>query len=154
MSAAANLPYGTISVAREIAAGRDLVFAAWTQLDHRRQWFAGPEWSEVHRELDFRVGGGEVAHGRFPNGIETVYTSSFRFIEPAKRLIYTFDMHVDGTPHSFSLAGVSFADVEHKTLLTYTEQAFFLADGYGEEGRLEGTNFLIDQLTAYLATVR
>lgn len=153
MNEQSQLRHGVVSVVREINASRELVYSAWTELEHRRQWFAGPGWQEIRRELDLSVGGGELAHGRFPNGIETIYQSRFHHIEPNARLIYAFDMRVDGAPHSVSLAGVSFEDLQSYTRLSYTEQAFFLADGYGEEGRLEGTNFLIDGLNAYLSTL-
>lgn len=150
MSISDVLPHGTIVVTRELSFPVEEVFRAWTQLDARRQWFAGPEWQEIDRELDLRVGGGEVAHGRFPNGIETYYKSTFYQIRRPHQLIYAFDMKVGGEPHSVSLAGVNFDKIEGGTRIAYVEQAFFLTADYGEEGRLAGTNFLLDRLADYL----
>jgi uncharacterized protein YndB with AHSA1/START domain len=90
------MKHGTLSITRTINAPRELVFEAWTQLEHRKHWFRGPAWTEIERSLDFRVGGKEIAHGRFANGIETIYTARFHFIEPNVRLIYAFDMNVAG----------------------------------------------------------
>jgi hypothetical protein len=73
------------------------------------------------------TGGKEIAHGRMKNGIETIY--------------------------SVSLAGVQFEDSPTGTLLTYTEQAFYLDKDYGNEGRIEGTNGLLDRFTTYLTSI-
>lgn len=91
-----------------------------------------------------------IAHGRFDNGIETIYTSRFHLIEPAERLIYAFDMNVDGEHFTVSLAGVEFRDMAAGTELTYTEQALFLVGDYDEEGRTQGTEGLLDQFTAHI----
>jgi uncharacterized protein YndB with AHSA1/START domain len=145
---------GTIVSTRRIAAPRSLVYETWTQLDHRRQWFKGPRQTEVARSLDLRVGGTELAHGRFDDtGIESIYTARFHLIEPEVRLIYAFDMHVDGAHFSVSLTRVDFEDAPGGTDLTYTEHAFFLSGDYGLEGRIEGTEILMDQITAYASTL-
>lgn len=141
---------GTVVATRRIAAPRALVYEAWTRLDHRRQWFKGPTQTEIARSLDLRVGGTEVAHGRFDEtGIESIYTARFHLIEPEVRLIYDFDMHVAGALFSVSLTQVDFEDAPGGTDLTYVEHGFFLADQYDAEGRAEGTEILMDQLTAY-----
>ena len=90
------MKHGTVEATRQIGAPRATVYEAWTALEHRRQWFAGPAWTEIERSMDLQVGGREVAHGRFESGIETIYTARFHLIEPRVRLIYAFDMHVDG----------------------------------------------------------
>ncbi|MGA2836128.1 MAG: SRPBCC domain-containing protein [Acidimicrobiales bacterium] len=145
--------HGTIAASRRIVAPRGVVYEAWTELEHRRQWFAGPAWTEIERSLDLRVGGTEIAHGRFQTGVETVYTARFHLIEPDVRLIYAFDMRVAGEHFSVSLAGVEFEDVPGGTELTYTEQAFFLVGEYDADGRSEGTMGLLDQFTAHVATL-
>ena len=127
------MKHGTVSITRQIDAPRELVYAAWTELEHRRHWFAGPGWTEIERSVDLRSGGSEVARGRFENGTETLYTSRFHLIEPNVRLIYAFDMHVNGRHFSVSLAGVEFAGRSGTTALTYTEDGFFLDDQYGIE---------------------
>lgn len=113
----------------------------------------GPAWTEIERGVDLRVGGREIAHGRFASGIETIYTAHFHLIEPNVRLIYAFDMHVAGDHFSVSLAGVEFEDVSGRTELTYTEQAFFLVGEYDADGRSEGTSGLLDQFTAHVSTL-
>lgn len=145
------MKHGALSATRQIKARRSQVYEAWTGLEHRKHWFVGPGWTEIERSLDLRVGGTEIAHGRFENGVETVYTAHFHLIEPDVRLVYAFDMQVAGKPFSVSLAGVEFRDGEGATTLTYTEQAFFLEGEYGADSRLNGTNGLLDQFTAYVS---
>lgn len=149
-----SMKHGALSVTRQINAPRALVYDAWTKLEHRRQWFAGPGWTEIKRSVDLTVNGQEIAHGRFPDGTETIYTARFHLIEPNVRLIYAFDMQVAGKHFSVSLAGVEFVEKSGATELTYTEQAFYLAEDYGAESRLEGTNWLLDQFAAHLETLR
>ena len=131
MSEHARMKHGTVAASRRIGAPRPLVYEAWTQLEHRRHWFAGPDWTEIERSLDLRVGGGEVAHGRFVGRHrDHVRVASFHLVEPDVRLVYVFDMHVAGAHFSVSLAGVELEDVPGGTELTYTEQAFFLVGDY------------------------
>ena len=98
------------------------------------------------------MGGKEIAHGRFENGTETIYTACFHLIEPNVRLIYAFDMHVGGKHFSVSLAGVEFQEESGATELTYTEQGFFLDGEYGADSRLTGTNGLLDKFEDYVST--
>jgi uncharacterized protein YndB with AHSA1/START domain len=147
------MKHGTVEASRRIDAPRGLVYEAWTQLDHRREWFVGPGWTEIERSLDLEVGGQELAHGRLGNGIETIYTARFHLIESTVRLVYAFDMHVAGEHFSVSLAGVEFEDVPGGTRLTYTEDAFFLIAGYDVDERAEGTSALLENFTAHVATL-
>lgn len=148
------MTHGALSITRHIDAPRELVYQAWTSLEHRAHWFVGPAWTEIERRVDLRVGGQEIARGRFEDGTETIYTARFHLIDPNVCLIYAFDMHVGGKLFSVSLAGVEFEEHSTATELTYTEQAFFLAGEYGTESRIQGTNGLLDQFASYLETMR
>jgi uncharacterized protein YndB with AHSA1/START domain len=147
------MKHGTVAASRRIDAPRKLVYEAWTEFEHRRQWFSGPAWTEIERSVDLRVGGKEIAHGRFEYGVETTYTAYFHLIEPNIRLIYAFDMLVAGEHFSVSLTGVEFEDTSDGTDLTYTEDAFFLVGDYDADARSEGTNWLLDQFTAHVSTL-
>ncbi|MGC4192023.1 MAG: SRPBCC domain-containing protein [Thermomicrobiales bacterium] len=153
MPVTATMKHGTLTTTRQLHASRDLVYEAWTALEHRRNWFAGPGWTEIERHLDLRVGGTELAHGRFPDGTETIYTARFHLIEPNVRLIYAFDMQVAGKPFSVSLAGVEFTEASGLTTLTYTEHGFFLKGDYDAESRLQGSNGLLDQFAVYVSRI-
>jgi uncharacterized protein YndB with AHSA1/START domain len=146
-----SMTHGTLSWSRFIRAPRERVFDAWTQLQHRRQWFRGPDgWVDVRRSLDLREGGTELAHGRFESGIESIYLARFHHIEPGARLIYAFDMTVDGKLFSVSLAGVSFDERGEGTELVYTEHMFSLVAGYGADERAAGTEALLERFISYV----
>lgn len=148
-----TLKHGTVTASRRISAPRQLVYEAWTELEHRRHWFVGPGQTEVARSVDLRVGGGEVAHGRFDSGIESIYTSHYHLIEPNERLIYAFDMRVGGEQFSVSLAGVELRDIDGGTELTYTEQGFFFVGDYDADGRARGTEQLLEKFTAHVGSL-
>jgi len=146
--------HGTLSLTRQLSAPRELVYAAWTKLEHRKHWFVGPAWTEIKRSVDLKVNGLEIAHGRFPDGTETIYTARFHLIEPNARLIYAFDMQVGGQFFSTSLAGVEFKTKGAATELTYTEHGFFLIGEYDAESRTQGTNGLLDQFESYVKSLK
>lgn len=148
------LKHGVFSINRQINAPRELVYNAWTDIEHRKHWFVGPgNWQPIERSVDLRVGGKEIAHGRMEDGTETIYTAHFHLIIPNAQLIYAFDMHVGGRHFSVSLAGVEFEESATGTAMTYTEQAFYFDKEYGTEGRIEGTNGLLDQFATYLDSI-
>lgn len=149
------LKHGELSIKRHIHAPRELVYSAWTDIEHRKHWFVGPgNWELIERSVDLQIGGKEIAHGRMEDGAETIYTARFHLIIPNTQLIYAFDMYVGGKHFSVSLAGVEFEESLTGTKMTYTEQAFYLDKDYGTEGRIEGTNGLLDQFTTYLESIR
>jgi lincosamide nucleotidyltransferase A/C/D/E len=148
------MKHGGLSLTRQIHAPREKVYEAWTKLEHRKHWFAGPGWTEINRSLDLKTNGTEIAHGRFEDGTETIYTARFHLIEPNFRLIYAFDMQVGGQLFSISLAGVEFKSKSTATELTYTEQGLFLVGEYDAESRTAGTNGLLNQFSSYVETMK
>ena len=83
------MKHGTLSITRHIDAPRELVYEAWTKLEHRKHWFVGPAWTEIERRVNLKVNGQELAHGRFKDGTETIYTARFHLVDPNVRLTYT-----------------------------------------------------------------
>lgn len=53
------MKHDTLSVTRQINAPRELVYEAWTKLEHRKHWFAGPAWTEIARSIDLKLDGKE-----------------------------------------------------------------------------------------------
>ena len=147
------MKHGGLSLTRKINASREIVYEAWTKIEHRKHWFVGPAWTEIERSLELKINGTEIAHGRFENGTETIYTARFHLIEPNIRLIYAFDMHVGGKLFSVSLAGVEFKSKSNTTELTYTEQGLFLIGEYNAEARTAGTNGLLNQFSSYVESL-
>lgn len=144
----------TFTIEREVDAPPSLAFFAWADADAKAAWFIGPAgWTELDRQFDFRPGGVERAHGRFPNGKESDFQCRYHDIVPDSRIIYAFDMYVDGKKISVSLASVEFIALGTRTRLKFTEQIVHL-DGYPTpEDREIGSGFLMDNVAAYIETL-
>jgi uncharacterized protein YndB with AHSA1/START domain len=129
------------------------VFNAFADQKAKGAWFGGgPEWEQVARRFDFRVGGAEHASGRWKkSGVVSKFDGLYHdIVEPssteAGRIIYSYTMHLDGTKISVSQACIEIRPEGTGTKLVVTEYGDFL-DGYEDKGSREhGTNFLIDAL--------
>ncbi|GBF37034.1 SRPBCC domain-containing protein [Leptospira johnsonii] len=147
------------SIERVYQSDPESVYSAWSNVEAKGNWFIGPgDWSVVQRKLDFRIGGEEILHGRFPNGKETLYKARFSDLIENQRIVFVYDMILSGKIHSVSIASVEIEKVDSSnTKLTFTEQVAFLDQTVGREGvasRKEGTLALLVKLTDYLEKVK
>lgn len=144
--------HGSFTIERTFRAKPERVFAAWADVDTKARWFIGPpgKWTLRRRELDFRAGGEEILEGEFGDGNVTLFVARYHVIEPAKRLVYAYDMHHRGTHLSVSLATVEFAPAGGGTRMTFTEQAAFLDGRDGTDSRRTGTAAHFDRLGGIL----
>ncbi len=126
------------------------VFAAWADPAAKARWFAaGPD---SRHQLDFRVGGREVAHGAPEGGPVMTFESFYRDIVPQERIVYTSTMSAGNELMTVSLTTVEFRAAEGGTRLVLTEQGTFL-DGREEPAwREHGTAEQLDALAAELTT--
>ena len=143
--------HGTFAIERVYDASPARVFKAWSDPTAKARWFVGPsEWQLVDRAIDFKVGGKEHLSGRFPTGRVSTFDGYYHDIVPDQRIVYSYDMRLNQTHISVSLATVELKAEGSGTRLTFTEQAVFL-DGYDDGGgRERGTRVLLDQLGAEL----
>ena len=139
--------HGTFTLERVYEASPGRVFKAWADPAIKARWFVGPsDWQLLERAIDFRVGGTERLSGRKGSGIVSTFDAVYHDIVPDQRIIYCYDMRLDGTHISASLATVELKPEGAGTRLTFTEQAVFL-DGYDDSGSRErGTRILLEQL--------
>lgn len=86
-----DLPSDTeVRITRVFAAPRALVYAAWTEPRHIRQWMLGPEgWTMPVCEMDLRPGGAWRYVWRRDNGAEMEMTGTVREVTPPERLVTT-----------------------------------------------------------------
>jgi uncharacterized protein YndB with AHSA1/START domain len=143
--------HSTFVISRFYDATPARVFAAWSTPEKTR-WFVGPDnWNKSNHKIDFRVGGSESDSGGPPGGPVHFYEARFQDIVPNERIVSTYDMHLDKTRISVSLATVELKPDGKGTRLVYTEQGVFL-DGYDDAGSRErGTRDLLDNLEAHLS---
>jgi uncharacterized protein YndB with AHSA1/START domain len=136
-----TVTHATFTLERVYPAPPQRVFAAWSDPAAKARWFAG---GTADHELDFRVGGREIARGTHDNQVMT-FESRYQDIVPDERIVFASSLY-EGT----ALATVSVTTVELRpdadgTRLLLTEYGAFL-DGHEEPAwREQGT---ADQLTA------
>ena len=76
----------------------------------------------------------------------STFDATYLDIVPEQRIIYAYDMHLDGKHISVSLATLQFAVDGAGSRLTITEQGAFL-DGYDDAGsREKGTRGLMERI--------
>ncbi len=128
-------------------------FQAFADPDLRRRWFGPPEsWTDTEWSLDFRVGGGELSAGRDPRGAHHLFRSRFHDIVEGERIVFAYDLLLDGRLTSVSLTTVELhPDDGGGTHLIFTEHGAFL-DGLEDPAeRAHGTGLLLDALESSLA---
>jgi len=139
--------HATFTIERKFAATSDRVFRAFADPEMKARWFTGPNtWTMLAREQDFRVGGREKLHGRFETGKEPLYTAQYHQISDGERIVYTYDMYIDGEHLSVSLATIELAAEGRATHMRYTEQAAYFNAPDGHVHREEGTRTLFDNV--------
>jgi uncharacterized protein YndB with AHSA1/START domain len=143
--------HATFVIERTYDASPAQVFGAWADQKAKARWFVGPdEWEASDHELDFRVGGRERVSGGPPGGPVHAFDGHYQDIVPDQRIVYTYDMHLDQTRISVSLATVELKPAGAGTRLIFTEQGVFL-DGFDKPAEREnGTRALLDNLGAAL----
>jgi uncharacterized protein YndB with AHSA1/START domain len=129
------------------------VFDAFASIEGKNGWFTAPNerWEIAERTMDFQVGGRERLMGKWASGLVTEFDATYFDIVPGERIVYAYEMRLDGRKISVSLATFEFKPAASGgTHLIQTEQGAFL-DGYDDNGSREhGSREIMDKLSAYL----
>jgi uncharacterized protein YndB with AHSA1/START domain len=145
-----SVTHATFSLERSYQVPPARVFAAWAEPAAKARWFA-PDPDSGH-QLDFRVGGREVARGDPEDGPVMTFESLYRDIVPGERIVYTSTLSAGDDVMTVSVTTVEFSAAEGGTRLVLTEQGAFL-DGREEPAwREHGTAAQLDALAAELKT--
>ena len=145
--------HGVFTIKRVWAAPPERIFRAWADPAVKAIWFRGPQdrWTEVRRSMDFRVGGVEVAEGRFDNGVTTLFEARYHVIEPDSRLVYAYDLHLSGALHSITLSSLDLRTEGEQTRVSYTEQIVFMDGQDGVDMRRGGTEWHFQTIESLLS---
>jgi uncharacterized protein YndB with AHSA1/START domain len=138
-----SVEHATIVIERRYPASPERTFAAWADVEAKARWMGVPA-GEL--ELDFRVGGAERHRGTLPDGRVYAYHGVYQDIVQPRRILYTYEMFLDDSRISISLATAEFTPEDGGTRLLFTEQGAFL-DGYEMPARRDqGMGGLLDAL--------
>ena len=139
-----SVEHATFVVERKYEVSPERAFAAWADPEAKARWYVD---SDAHLELDFRVGGRERSRGTAPDGSAYSYEALYQDIVPGRRIVYTYEMVLEETRISVSLATVEFTPLgEDGTHLVFTEQGAFLDGHESPARRSEGMGSLLDAL--------
>src|SRR3954453_21513266 len=143
-----------IMIARVIAAPRELVFEAFTEVRHLSQWWGPEGFTTTTRAFEFRVGGewDFVLHG--PDGTDYQEWISWTEIDPPERLALLHG-EARGDPNAFE-SGVTVAPdcastrIEMRTTFVTKEQRDEAVEKYHA---IEGGRQTLGNLAAYVTEI-
>lgn len=144
-----SITHGVFTVKRHYPHPAAKVFRAWSDPAIKRQWYGGPDQDDSRRVFEFRTGGRENNFGCVGSlnfALESVYYD----IVPENRIVYAYDVKLDGLLTSLSVATVEFRPVDAGTELVVTEQGAFLDGHDNADERQGGTNWVLDELARVL----
>jgi uncharacterized protein YndB with AHSA1/START domain len=149
----------TLQVTRVFDAPRELVFKAWTDANHFRQWFsrAACEGSTVESvRIDARPGGRYRIQSRHADGEYFTTVGVYREVKPPERLVFTWQFEKDGSGGNFGeveppemLVTVEFKARGEQTELVLTHEKF--ASVESRDRHNQGWGRCLDALGAFVA---
>ncbi|MEH7239282.1 SRPBCC family protein [Bacillus sp. JJ1562] len=144
-----------IIVKRVFTASRDLIWKAWTQPEHLKNWWGPKGFSITTSEFEMKPGGIWRFIMKGPDGVEYPNKITFQEIVKPERLVYTSADDIEGDPVQFQTI-VTFIEDDNNTLLTQrlifpsTEIREYVVKEYGA---IEGASQTLDRLEAQLKTM-
>ena len=143
----------SLTLTRVFDAPRDLVFRAWSDIRHLRNWF-GPK-SHPAREVtgDVRPGG-KFRHclNSSAGDMSLWLYGTFREIVPPERLVFTFAWEEEGERGLETVVTIVFKDEGNKTRMLFRQSPFqsdVECDGHGL-----GWNSSLDRMDDYILETR
>jgi uncharacterized protein YndB with AHSA1/START domain len=140
----------TFVIERLLNASPARVFAAYATLEAKSRWFKAPADCEtIERTFEFRPGGVDRWHARWPSGMVSDFQAQYRDIVENERIVLVYDMWAGGEKLSVSIMTVELVPEGDRTRLIHTEQgSYFVGGEAAVKGRQEGTTWHVDNLAA------
>ncbi|WP_461163714.1 SRPBCC family protein [Arthrobacter sp. R4-81] len=145
------ITHASFTLERKLNAPPSRVFRAFSDFASKKKWFGGPPaWVQGESSLDFREGGRETDVGGPEGGFVSTMHATYHDIVQDERIVYSYEMLIDGQRMSVSLSSVELEPDGSGTKLTLTEQGVYFTSEDDVEGRKEGTEGLLDALKIYV----
>jgi uncharacterized protein YndB with AHSA1/START domain len=139
--------HDTFRIDRHFGAAPERVFNAFADPVAKAAWFGSPTGKQEDEAFDFREGGRETLVSVLDDGTRFGYYAAYTDIVPGERIVYTYEMTMNGARISVSVATVEVrAAAAGGTDLVLTEQGVYL-DGLDQPAqRRQGTEQQLDAL--------
>ena len=146
-----SVTHSTFVLERVYPAAPARVFNAFADPKAKAKWFVGPpDWDRGKVEMDFRVGGRETNESGPKGGPWSAFVAIYQDIVPNERIIYTYEMTLDGKRISVSVSTIELKPEGNGTRLVLTEQGAYLDGWDNPDQREQGTRDLLAALGASL----
>lgn len=147
-------PQRDFVVRRAFDAPRDLVFEAWTEPKHMKQWWGPRIFTNNVAEMDVRPGGAYRLVMRGGNGVEYPMTGVFReIVKPERLVFFSAALDEEGKPLFEGTNTVTFSEQGGKTTLTMVARVIKSTPKAARnlDGMEIGWTQSLERLTEYLA---
>lgn len=141
-----SIAHGSFTIERSYAVPPARVFRAWADPKIKAKWF-GAGASEI---FDFREGGREFASGAIDDQRSFTFDVRYYDIVEGNRIVYAYEMAMNGARLSVSVATVEFRSEGEGTKMVVREDGAFLDGLDTVDQRRQGTEFLMNQLGTVL----
>ena len=141
-------------IERVFDAPRELVWDAFTDAKHLRNWMGPKLFPAMSFEADVRPGGKWRGTLRAVDGSQTLgQYGTFRDVVRPQWLSYTFqwEKHDEQDETFETLITITFEELGGKTLMNFHQAVFNTTSN--RDGHIKGWNSGFDRLDAYLATL-
>ena len=147
-----SIAHDSFVIERSYSASPARVYSAFADPTVKLRWFGDPDIELIaQHQIDFRVGGRESLRGGAPgSGASFTYDALYQDIVDNERIIYSYEMTMDGKRISVSVASLEFLAEGSGTKLILTELGAYLDALDTNETRRQGTEELLDALGRYL----
>ena len=144
--------HDTFVIDRTYPASPARVYGAFADPAQKVRWFGDPDIEKgADHSIDFRIGGRESMSGSVPDGPSFTYEAVYQDIVESERIVYSYDMTMNGQRISVSVATLEFLPrAEGGTRFILTEQGAYLDGLDTSAAREEGTRGLLELLAAFL----
>ena len=139
MTTERRLARAGFTLTRDYPVPLERVWDAFAEEDQKLRWWgAGDDIEPGEWVFDFRVGGRDVAEGKFHDGPVSRYEATYTDIVEHVRIVTTYDMWLDGIHMSTSVASFEFEPIDERHPVHPRRARRVLRPVLGRRGRPRG----------------